>query len=81
MSIGQHALMQYARNHNATALLSVKHNVRAMLMTVQAGTNVITESAKSRIVRKGLATDFEFADVACGLGLAPFMKGVIADAK
>jgi hypothetical protein len=79
VSIGQHALMQYARNHNATALRAVKHNVRAMLMTVQAGANVINESAKRQIVRKGLATNFKFAYVAGGLGLAPFMKGVIGD--
>jgi hypothetical protein len=45
VSIGQHALMQNARNYNATALLAVKQNVRAMLMTVQAGANVIAESA------------------------------------
>jgi hypothetical protein len=44
VSIGQHALMQNARNHNATALRAVKHNVPAMLMTVQAGANLITES-------------------------------------
>jgi hypothetical protein len=45
VSVGQHALMQDARNHNATALRAVKHNVRARLMTVQAGANVIPESA------------------------------------
>jgi hypothetical protein len=45
VSVGQDALMQDATNHNATALRAVKHNVRARLMTVQAGANVITESA------------------------------------
>jgi hypothetical protein len=45
VSIGQHTLMQNARNHNATALLAVKDNMRAMLMTAQAGANAITESA------------------------------------
>jgi hypothetical protein len=44
VSVGQHALMQDARNHNATALRAVKQNVRARLMTVQAGANVITEA-------------------------------------
>jgi hypothetical protein len=37
VSVGQDALMQDARNHNATALRAVKHNVRARLMTVQPG--------------------------------------------
>jgi hypothetical protein len=44
VSIGQHALMQDARNHNATALRAVKPNLRARLMTVQAGANLITEA-------------------------------------
>ena len=52
-----------------------------MLMTVQARANVIAESAWRRIVGKGLATNLQFADIAGGLGLAPFMKGVIADAQ
>jgi hypothetical protein len=45
VSIGQHALMQYSRNQNASALLTVKHDVLAMLQTTQARANLITESA------------------------------------
>ena len=43
--IGQHALMQDARNENAATLLAVEHDVLAMFMAVQAGTNVITKPA------------------------------------
>jgi hypothetical protein len=38
-------LMQYSRNQNASALLTVKHGVLAMLQTTQARANLITESA------------------------------------
>src|SRR5215469_4458257 len=41
VSFGQHALMQDARNKNAATLLAVEHDVSAMLMTAQAGANVI----------------------------------------
>ena len=43
VSIGQHALMQDARNENATTLLAVEHDVLSMLMAVQAGANVTTK--------------------------------------
>jgi hypothetical protein len=45
VSIWQHALMQYSRNQNASALLTVKHDVLAMLHTTQARANLITKSA------------------------------------
>jgi hypothetical protein len=45
LPIGQHALMQYSRNQYASALLTVKHDVLAMLQTTQARANLITESA------------------------------------
>jgi hypothetical protein len=45
VSIWQRALMQYSRNQNASALLTVKHDVLAMLQTTQARTNLVTESA------------------------------------
>jgi hypothetical protein len=45
VSIWQYALMQYSRNQNASALLTVKHDVLAMLQTTQARANLITESA------------------------------------
>jgi len=33
VSIGQHALMQNARNHNTAANLTIKHDVLAVLQT------------------------------------------------
>jgi len=45
VSIGQHALMEDARNQNAAALLAVEHDVLAMLKAAQAGANVIAKSA------------------------------------
>jgi hypothetical protein len=81
VSIGQHALMQDARNQNTTTLLAVEHHVLAMLQTPQARTNVVTEPAQRRIVSKHLATNLKLADVTGGLGFAPCAKGVIADAQ
>jgi hypothetical protein len=81
VSIGQHALMQDARNQNASALLAVENDVHAMFMTAQAGANVVTESAQRRIASQRLATNLQLAEVTSGLGSAPFAKGVIADAQ
>jgi len=41
----QHSLVQNAGNQNAVTLLPVKHDVRAVLQTAQARTNVVTVSA------------------------------------
>jgi hypothetical protein len=45
VSFGQHPLMEDTRNENASTLLAVEHDVTAMFVTVQAGANVITQSA------------------------------------
>ena len=79
--VGQHALMQDARNQNTITLLTVEQHMLAMLMTPQAGANVITESPQRRIVGKRLATIFKLADVTGGLGFTPFLKSVVADAE
>ena len=81
VSFGQHALMQDARNQNTPRLLTIKHNVLAMLQTAQAMTNILTESARRGIVGKRLATNLKLGDVTGGLGFAPGSKGVIADAQ
>jgi len=81
VSTGQHALMQNARNQNTPAPLAVEYDVPAMLMTAQTGANLITRSAQRRILDKHLAANLKLADVAGGLDLAPFTKGVIADAQ
>jgi hypothetical protein len=47
VSIGQHALMQDARNQDAAALLAIEHDVHAMLMTAQAKPNVIAEPGRA----------------------------------
>lgn len=81
VSIGQHALMQDARNQDAAALLAVEHDVLAMLMTAQARPNVITEPAERWFAGQRLATRFQLAEVTGGLGFAPFAKGVVADVQ
>ena len=43
--IGEHALMQDARNQYAFTLLAIKYNVLAVFQTAQARSNVITRSA------------------------------------
>jgi hypothetical protein len=45
VSLGQHALMQDSRNQNTTEPLAVEYDVPAMLMTAQAGANLVIESA------------------------------------
>jgi len=45
VSIGQHPLMQDARNQNSATLLAVEHHVLAMLQTAQPRANIVTEPA------------------------------------
>ena len=73
--------MQDARNEDASTLLAIEYNVLAMRQAAQARTNVITPSAQCRIVRERLATQLKVVDIAGGLGFAPCMKCVIADAQ
>ena len=73
MSVGQHAPVQDSRNQNASAPLPVEYDVLAMLMTSQAGANVITGPADCRIVRKHLAASLQLAKVTSGLVCAPLM--------
>jgi hypothetical protein len=73
MSAGQHASMQDSRNQNATAPLPVEYDVLTMLMTSQAGANVITGPADCRILRKNLAASLKVAKVTNGLVRAPLM--------
>jgi hypothetical protein len=80
MSVGQHPLMQDARNQNTTGLLTVENHVFAMLQTAQAGANLAAEPTECRIVRQHLATDFKLAKIMVGLGAAPCAKSVIGDA-
>lgn len=51
----------------------------ALLHAMQPRTNVITGTAKRRIVGEKPATLFKLQDVAFGLGFAPGTKGVEAD--
>jgi hypothetical protein len=44
VSIGQHALMEDTRNDNTRAFWAVKHNMLAMLKTMQARPNITTNS-------------------------------------
>jgi hypothetical protein len=81
MSIGQHALMQDARNQNTPTLPPIEQDVPAMLMAAQARANLIAESAQRGIAGKRLATSLKLADVTDGLGSAPFAEGVIGDAQ
>jgi hypothetical protein len=43
--LGQHALMQDSRNHNASSILTVKHHVAAALHPSQTLANMIACSA------------------------------------
>jgi hypothetical protein len=45
VSFREHTLMQDAGNEDASALLPVEQDVPAMLMSAQAGANVITDAA------------------------------------
>ena len=65
--------MQDARNQNTTAPQSIEYNALTMLMTSQAGANVITGPADCRILRKDLAASLKVAKVTNGLVRAPLM--------
>jgi hypothetical protein len=71
--------MQDTRNQNTTPLLPTEENVPAMLMTAQAGTDVITASAQSRVVSQRLATRFKLPNITGGLGFPPLANGEITD--
>ena len=73
--------MQDARNQNTTALLPIEQDVLAVLMTAQARTDVIAESARVGVVGEHLATGLKLAKIAGGLSFAPFTKGVIGNAQ
>ncbi len=73
--------MQDAGNQNAATFIPVEEDVLGMLMTAQAGTNVITDAASCRVVGKLLATNLKFVDVAGSLGFAPFTQRVIGDGQ
>jgi hypothetical protein len=45
MFFGEHALMQNAGNKNAITQLAVKHEVRAVLQSAQARTNIVAVPA------------------------------------
>jgi len=65
--------MQDSRNQNATALLAVEYDVLTMLMTSQAGANVVTGPADCRIIRKHLTASLKLSEVPRGLVPAPLM--------
>ena len=58
MALGEHSLMQDARNNNTFGILSVKHYVPTMLHAAQAGANIITGSAESGMIGKLSAARF-----------------------
>jgi len=73
--------MEDAGNQDSARLLTVEHDMPAVLKAAQAGTNILAKAAQSRIAGQHLATILQFAEVACGLGLAPFAEGIFADAQ
>jgi hypothetical protein len=80
-SFGQHALVQYPGNQNASSVLAVKDHVPAALHPAKTGTNIVTRPAQLGIAGKHLATLFEIVDVTDGLAFAPGTKGISADAE
>ena len=80
MSLRQHALMEDARNQDSAGLLAIEQDMPAVFKAAQSGTNMLAKAAESRLARQHLATILKFAEVAGGLGLAPFAEGIFADA-
>ena len=73
--------MEDAGKQNSAGLLAVEQDMPAVLKAAQAGTNMLAKAAYRRIARQHLATILQFAEVAGGLGLAPFAEGIFADAQ
>jgi hypothetical protein len=76
---GEHSLVQDARNHNSSGVLTVKHNMLAAFNTLQAPTNVATASTQRGITGQHLAKRIESIDVADGLIFAPGPRSMVTD--
>lgn len=73
--------MQDAGNENAGRFRTIEENVFTVLVSPQAGTNVVTGTSQGWIVRQSLATSLEFTDVPFGLGNAPLTYCELANAQ
>jgi hypothetical protein len=71
VSPGKHPLVQDARDPNALAIGSVEDDMPSVLHASQAGTNVVANSARLRVVGERLATTLEIGNVADRLVYAP----------
>jgi len=71
VSFHKHPLMKDARNENPSGFVPVEDNMAAVLHPPQAWANIITRTAKSRIVSQPLAASFKIVNITDGLVFAP----------
>jgi len=65
--------MQDARNQNTTAPQSIEYNALTMLMTSQAGANIVTGSTEPRVLSKHLETNLKLTEIHSGLIHTPLL--------
>ncbi len=81
MSLRKHVLVQYAADKNSAAVLPVEHHVPSVFDAMQARSNIVTGSARRRIIREHLTDSLKIAKVSDSLGFAPDAKRVRCNAQ
>jgi hypothetical protein len=72
--------MQNAGDQYSATMFEIKHDVHLVLEPVHSRVQVFAETAHRRVVREGLETSRQFANVSVSLGSAPGEKSVVVDA-
>jgi hypothetical protein len=73
--------MKKPGDENPAGLLTVKHDVFAVIHATQAWANIITGATQLGIVGKELTARLQLAYVTIGLAFAPDPKSISADAQ
>lgn len=81
MPLRQHPLMKDARDENTFRFRIVEDHMPAVLMSAEAGTNLIRRTTDGRINGKHFTTFFKCVQVAKGLGFTPGLKRVVSNTE
>lgn len=81
MSLGKHAIVQYTGDKYSTAVLPVENDVPAVFHATQAGSKVVTESSRRRIIGADSTTSLNVVEVSDSLRFAPGAKRVRRNAQ
>jgi hypothetical protein len=79
VSFGQHLLVEYTQDQNASGLLAVKQDMPPIFHTPQPGANIIAGMARGRVAGEHATTGFQAVDVTDRLILAPPLESIGSD--